>query len=65
MDPERLYGHKDDPIKIVRPQRWDQNDENGGKGGEFGAYRTQEAGFPRKLALWISKAGFSYMHQLG
>ncbi len=31
------------------------------KRGNFGAYRTQKAGFPRKLALWIGKAGFSYM----
>ena len=29
---------------------------------DFGAYPTQEAGFPRKLALWTSKDGFSYMN---
>ncbi len=29
--------------------------------GVFGAQHAQKAGFPRKLALWIGKAGFSYM----
>ena len=40
---------------------WVQKDEKWGKSGNFGAYHTQEAGFPRKLALWIGKGGFSYM----
>ncbi len=28
---------------------------------DFGAYRTQEAGFPRNLVLWTGNDGFSYM----
>ncbi len=35
------------------PERW--------KWGDFGAYRTQKADFPGKLALWIDKARFSYI----
>ncbi len=33
--------------------------------GVFGALRAQEAGFPRKLALWIGKDELSYMVNLG
>ena len=48
--------------KINPPQRWPQKDEKGRKTSDFGAYRTQKAGFPRKLAMWIGSNGFSYMH---
>ncbi len=46
MDLERLRGHRDWSRKM--------------KKGDLGTERTQEAGFPRKLALWIGKDGFSY-----
>ena len=29
------------------------------KQGDFGTCRSQKAGFPRKIALWIGKAGFT------
>ena len=41
MDLERLRGHRDWSRKM--------------KKGDLGTERTQEAGFPRKLALWIGK----------
>ena len=52
---------KDGPTKISGPQRWVQKDEKWGKRVCFGAYRTQKAVKPRKLAFWTGKAGFSYM----
>ncbi len=51
--------------KIKPPQRWAQQDEKGRKTGDFGAYHTQKAGFPRKLALRIGQARFSYMKIVG
>ena len=47
------------------PQRWAQKDGKGQKTGDLGAHHTQKAGFPRKLALWIGKDGFSYTQILG
>ena len=48
-------------LKIRRPQRWAQKDEKGPERADFGVYRTQKAGMPRRLAFWTRKAGFSYM----
>ena len=64
MISERLQVHKDGPAKISGPQRWFQKDGKWGKRFGFGAYRTQKAGKPRKLALWIHKAGVSYTQLL-
>ena len=64
MNPQRLGDQKDKPTKIRRPQRWVQKDEKGLERADFGAYRTQKAGMPRKLAFWTCKAGFSYMYMI-
>ncbi len=53
MSPQRLGGQKDEPTKIRRPQRWAQKDEKGRERADFGAYRTQKAGFVDTKASFV------------
>ena len=51
----------DEPTKIRRPRRWAQKDEKGPERADFGAYCTQEAVMPRKLASWTHNCKYGYI----